>query len=278
MSRGLVCVVNSAPRSKNIRSRITENTTNKHPSGIRVHVYTHTHTHTHTHSHSHNSLAHLEKKSALWPLGDISTLHLQIPLSFGNDLRNSVKLNFRDFTKKRKRAFQSLNIPKQSVNMCVHVCVFACVCLRVCVCVCVCVCEEEWDHCFACFYFINVHFNSCQFLPALPFWEKSQFSSFLKYHNICVSKNYYKYHWLQISSLISILTLSKFEKKDLWGVQLSVLRLSPQTDTKRGVVQGSPSRCSRPAKARAGNGPHGVIRHHSSDPAHGTMWSSILNL
>lgn len=52
----------------------------------------------------------------------------------------------------------------------------------------------------------------CRFFPERPVWDAGQLPPFLKYHNICVSKNYYKCHQLQNPSLISILTLSKFER------------------------------------------------------------------
>ena len=188
---------------------------------MHTHTRTHTHTHTLTHTRTHTLLGTLRletsKCKSLWPFSEgIFTLHLQITDSvLAEPSEISVWLNFRDFVEGRAPA-SALSIPQTGTCVWEHarVCVPVCVCVCVCACVCLCVCgERDWEagDCPGC-AFIRVHQQICRILPALPFWEKGQFSSFLKYHNICVSKNYYKCHQLQNSSLISILSLSKFEK------------------------------------------------------------------
>lgn len=174
-------------------------------------------------------------------------------LSFGSDLRNSVKLNFRDFKKGR--------VPSSSLSI-----------LQRTVCVCVCVCDRQTGRerdsegrLLWLLFCICLLQEICWFLPALPFWEKGQFSSFLKYHNICVGKNYYKCHQLQNSSLISVLTLSKFEK-NIFGeynyLCLASARKSTHTNSslRRGAIRKAPPKDGRPAEAKAGTGPHRVIQ------------------
>ena len=181
---------------------------------MRLHTHTHARTHARTRTHTLLGTLRLETSPcrSLRPFSEgIFTLRLQITDSvLAEPSEISVWLNFRDFVEGRAPA-SALSIPQTGP------CVWERACVCVCVCVCPCVCvrvERDWEagDCPGCCAFIRVHQQICWILPALPFWEKGQFSSFLKYHNICVSKNYYKCHQLQNSSLISILSLSKFEK------------------------------------------------------------------